>query len=115
MASLLDNLNYIMYACYRLRFHESTGHYSSISKDVKVKVPGFGGTDTVEQLSQSDVMDIPGFDDFVDYFEDRGYKKGKDIRGAPYDWRRAPGLFKLYNVSASHRPPWIMHEQYVLE
>ena len=31
------------------------------------------------------------FHPMVDYFVDRGYRRGHDIRAAPYDWRLAGG------------------------
>ncbi len=34
---------------------------------------------------------IKYFHETVDYFVDRGYVRDKSIRGAPYDWRLAPG------------------------
>ena len=57
---------------------------------INVTVPGFGDTNTVEQLSQG-LIDIPYLREFVEYFVARGYKRGKNIRAAPYDWRLAPG------------------------
>ena len=57
---------------------------------MKVTAPGFGGTKTVEDLGQ-DFIRFSYFEDLVLYFEQRGYKSGKSIRGAPYDWRLGPG------------------------
>ena len=55
-------------------------------------MPGFGGTDSVEYLTDGKFK-VGYFTEFVKYFEQRGYTRGKDIRGAPYDWRFAPGTW----------------------
>ncbi len=47
-------------------------------------VPDFGGTSAFEFINI-----FPLFYEMVEYFVDRGYKRGKSIRGAPYDWRLA--------------------------
>ena len=54
-------------------------------------MPGFGGTDTIEYLDQA-LYKLPYFNKFVKYFEGLGYTKGKDLNGAPFDWRFAPGI-----------------------
>lgn len=73
-----------------MAYDSSRDQYSSGDNDITVSVPGFGGTATVEDLGQG-VIDVLYFDEFVDYFVNRGYERGKDIRAAPYDWRLAPG------------------------
>ena len=55
-----------------------------------MSAPGFGDTNTVEDLGQ-DLIGVSYFEDLVSYFEQRGYESGKSIRGAPYDWRLGPG------------------------
>jgi lysophospholipase-3 len=82
---------FILLCEYRLKYDRNTGQYSSSDSDIKIKVPGFGGTETVEQLSQTGLTDLPYFKDLVKYFVDRGYERGKSIRAAPYDWRYGPG------------------------
>ena len=74
-----------------MEFDRNTGQYSSGDDDIKIKVPGFGETETVEELSQTGLQDLPYFDSLVKYFVDRGYERGKSIRAAPYDWRYGPG------------------------
>ena len=59
---------------------------------MEIRVPGFGGTSSVEYLDPGIMKNIlPYFHDTVKYFVDRGYKRGETIRGAPYDWRLAAG------------------------
>ena len=60
-----------------------------------MRVPGFGTTDSIEYLDDSAIYKYPYFNKFVKYFEGLGYTKGKDLIGAPFDWRFAPGKNKL--------------------
>ena len=79
-----------------MEYNTASNTYKDMS-DADVSVPGFGGTSTVECVSSSSFF--CGIDKFqymkkmVDYFADRGYKRGVDIRAAPYDWRLAPGEY----------------------
>ena len=57
---------------------------------VEMTVPDFGGTSAVECLSEYCSI-AKYFKEMVDYFVARGYKRGVDIRAAPYDWRLAAG------------------------
>lgn len=81
-----------LYTHRRLRYDENTKEYYNAS-GVEVRVPGFGGTDTIEYLDKSYTASY--FNTFVKYFERMGYKKGLDLNGAPYDWRFAPGMVKF--------------------
>ena len=74
-----------------MEYDRNTGQYSSGDDDIKVQVPGFGGTETVETLSTTGLQDLEYFNKLVQYFVDRGYERGKSIRAAPYDWRYGPG------------------------
>ena len=77
---------------YRLKYDQTTGHYSSTDSDIDVIAPGFGDTDTIEKVGQNGISEFPYFGDLVKYFVARGYERGKSIRGAPYDWRFGPGI-----------------------
>ena len=84
---------FLLLSC-SLVYDSATNNYSNAS-GVEVKVPGFGGTRRVEYLDADDLGFLPFFPyfhDFVDYFVDRGYERGKTIRAAPYDWRLAAGV-----------------------
>ena len=74
-----------------MEYDRNTGQYSSGDDDISIQVPGFGDTETIEELSQTGLLDLPYFDALVKYFVDRGYERDKSIRGAPYDWRYGPG------------------------
>ncbi|CAM1298514.1 PLA2G15 (predicted) [Pycnogonum litorale] len=58
---------------------------------VDILVPGFGRTETIEYLDE-DRLITPGhyYSELVSSLISRGYERGKDIFGAPYDFRRAP-------------------------
>jgi len=60
-------------------FHNNT--------NVKIIAPGFGGTCSVERVGY-----YPYMRKMVKYFVLRGYKRGKSIAAAPYDWRLAAGI-----------------------
>lgn len=50
-------------------------------------------TETVEYLDPSTKFysATKVFHDMVEHFVDKGYTRGVDIVGAPYDWRVSPG------------------------
>ena len=63
------------------------------SPGVETQIPGFGNTTTVEFVDPSR-MPISGYYNFmVDELIKAGYKRGIDLRGAPYDFRKAPSKF----------------------
>ena len=51
----------------------------------------------MEYLNPGLIDTIQYFHKTVDYFIDRGYKRGKTIRAAPYDWRLAAGMKLKYD------------------
>ena len=75
-----------------LEYDAATNRFSDMP-DVTVEVPGFGDTSSVEALDTLGL--IRYLADFVDYFVDRGYQRGRSIRAAPYDWRLAAGRFTI--------------------
>lgn len=60
---------------------------------VTTRIPGFKDTFSVEYLDPATKWFPPTnyFHVMVEHFVDKGYTRGKDIVGAPYDWRYAPG------------------------
>jgi lysophospholipase-3 len=65
---------------------------------VRIEIEGFGDTGTVEYL---DEIKYPGsgyFNIITEVLVKRfNHKRGKTIRGVPYDWRRAPNeLHELF-------------------
>ena len=63
-------------------------------------MPGFGETSSIEYLDPSlKFFETTNyFHDMVQWFVDKGYTRGKDIVGAPYDWRYSPSKFSQDNV-----------------
>ena len=83
-----------------MKYDRAKDQHSSTSDLIKVEVPGFGETYTVENLGGDMITSLfldhlfldSHFRKFVDYFVERGYERGKSIRAAPYDWRVGPGI-----------------------
>ena len=73
---------------FSLQYDSDKNRYSN-ADGVKIRVPGFGGTDNVEYLDTFNVIFY--LRGFVEYFVERGYVRGNTIRTAPYDWRFAAG------------------------
>ena len=76
-------------------YDPSTGAYNN-SPGVKIRVPGFGNTSSVEFLDPdtSWFMVTQYFHAMVDHFVKKGYERGKNIVGAPYDWRVSPSKYR---------------------
>jgi lysophospholipase III len=71
--------------------YDSTSKKSYNSPGVEMSVKGFGDTWTVEYLDTSKYSVTAYFAQIVDAFVTKlKYVKGVNIRGAPYDWRKAP-------------------------
>ncbi|KAK0428978.1 hypothetical protein QR680_011118 [Steinernema hermaphroditum] len=73
----------------RLVFNNATG-LSENSPGVDTRIPAFAGTSSVEWLDKSNRTQGRYFADIADALTKWGYTRGKDLLGAPYDWRRAP-------------------------
>lgn len=67
---------------------------------VEIRVPMFGGTRSVANLTIEDnpTRSIPYMNQMIAYFVSRGYVKGETIRAAPYDWRLSVGMC-MHDVS----------------
>lgn len=59
---------------------------------VDIRVPGFGNTNTIEWLNDQSFA-VPYFSNIVQTLVSWGYERGKNLVGAPYDWRHAGGIF----------------------
>jgi len=79
----------------RLIYNHTT-HTSDAPEGVDIRVPGFGETETLEYLDPGKHSVGMYFFSIVQGLVNEGYVKGDDIRGAPYDWRKAPNENKAY-------------------
>lgn len=57
---------------------------------VETRIPGFGNSSTVEWLDPSMRSPTGYFKDIVTAMIPLGYERGVTVRGAPYDFRKAP-------------------------
>nr|XP_045590503.1 phospholipase A2 group XV-like [Procambarus clarkii] len=63
---------------------------------VETRIPGFGNTSTVEWLSKDHLYVLSYFHDIVSSLIPLGYERGVSVRGAPYDFRKAPNEMGEY-------------------
>ena len=67
---------------------------------VETQVPGLGNTTSVEYVDPSQVPVSGYFNNLVQELVQFGYTRGVTIRGAPYDFRKAPSL--SFSIKFSH-------------
>lgn len=70
--------------------YNRTSRATQFPDGVDVRVPGFGETFSMEFLDPSKRNVGSYFYTMVESLVGWGYTRGEDVRGAPYDWRRAP-------------------------
>lgn len=64
---------------------------------VEIRQPGFGNTSTVEWLDSSQLGETSYFYHIVEHLVNKlGYVRDRNIRGAPYDFRKAPNEMSDY-------------------
>ncbi|GAV04642.1 hypothetical protein RvY_14900 [Ramazzottius varieornatus] len=63
---------------------------------VQIRVPGFGDTSSIEYLTTIKNPASRYFASMVDLLVDHGYQRGVTVRGAPYDFRKAPNEQEQY-------------------
>ncbi|KAG7160321.1 Group XV phospholipase A2-like, partial [Homarus americanus] len=63
---------------------------------VQTRIPGFGNSSTVEWLDPSQRSLTGYFKDVVNAIIPLGYERGVTVRGAPFDFRRAPNEHQEY-------------------
>lgn len=61
---------------------------------VEIRVPGWGGTETVEWLDPSHASTGSYFTDIANTLVQLGHVRNSSVKGAPYDFRKAPSKLK---------------------
>lgn len=80
---------------FRLVYNNKT-HRTSYPEGVDIRVPGFGGTDSVEWLSDTHLPKLGYYHELAENMVKWGYVRNKTIRGAAYDFRRSPNELEDY-------------------
>ncbi|XP_054164814.1 phospholipase A2 group XV-like [Oppia nitens] len=78
--------------------YDNTSRTTSNTFGVETQVPGLGNTSTVEYVDPSRVPVSGYFNNLVKQLVDFGYERGVSIRGAPYDFRKAPNELADYLI-----------------
>ena len=61
-------------------------------EDIETRVPGWGDTSSVEYLDSNRKIGVY-FGELCDFLvKELGYVRNKSLRGAPYDFRKAPSM-----------------------
>jgi len=76
--------------------YDNVTHTTSNADGVDIRVPGFGDTDTVSYLDPSKWSLSQYFHNIIDMAVSLGYVKGKNLHGAPFDFRKSPNEFQEY-------------------
>ena len=85
---LVDNLRLV---------YDNKTRTTSNSPGVQTLVKGFGHTDTIEYLDNFSFSVASYFAPIVNALVDNyNYVRGVNVRGAPYDWRKAPNELGEY-------------------
>ena len=71
------------------------------SPGVLTRTYDFGQTTSFETVDSTGLVKY--IKPLADYLETLGYRRGKDIRGAPYDFRYSPGMRSALYDSSSKR------------
>lgn len=84
---------------FRLVYNNKT-HKTSYPNGVDIRIPNFGDTDTVEWLSRQHISSKLGYyATLVTSLTQWGYVRNKSVRGAPYDFRKAPNELDEYYMN----------------
>lgn len=70
---------------------------TSNTPGVTIRIPGFGQSEVVEWLDPSITRSLAGayFKDIANVLVKNGYERNVTLRGAPFDFRKAPSKYSL--------------------
>ncbi|CAD6196330.1 unnamed protein product [Caenorhabditis auriculariae] len=102
----VDNMQFVFFCLmnleimfvFRMMFNMTTGESTNMP-GVDIRVTGFGDTPEIEWLDPSKASSGRYFFDLVDMMSSWGYTRGKNVVGAPYDWRKSPNELSDYFVT----------------
>ncbi|GIX81725.1 phospholipase A2 group XV [Caerostris extrusa] len=78
--------------------YDNTTRTTSNAPGVSIRVPGFGNTSSVDWLDPSQISPSAYFINIIQMLVTEGYRRGIDVRGAPYDFRKGPNeLIDYFN------------------
>ncbi|XP_001663352.2 group XV phospholipase A2 [Aedes aegypti] len=90
--------------------YNSTTRKTSNAPGVETRIPGFGSSETVEWIDPSHASEGAYFVNIGNALVQNGYKRDLSIRGAPYDFRKAPNENKEWFIKLKH----LVEETYTL-
>lgn len=72
--------------------YDNVTRTTSNTPGVTIRIPGFGRSEVVEWIDPSYTKSLAGayFKDIGNALVARGYQRNVTLRGAPYDFRKAP-------------------------
>ncbi|PSN37787.1 Group XV phospholipase A2 [Blattella germanica] len=70
--------------------YDNVSRTTSNTEGVETRIPGFGDSSTVELLDPSGAYPGAYFKYIAKFLLDLGYERNVSLRGAPYDFRKAP-------------------------
>lgn len=79
-------------------------HYDNVTRKtfnspgVTIRVPGWGDPEPVEWLDPSHASSGAYFKDIANALVSIGYVRNVSIRGAPYDFRKAPSMILIFQI-----------------
>ncbi|XP_066976870.1 lysosomal phospholipase A and acyltransferase-like [Macrobrachium rosenbergii] len=94
----------------KLKYDKQT-HTTSNPPGVHTRIPGFGNTTTLEYLTPNRRHYSIYMATMIEaVFLPLGYKRGVDLRGAPYDFRKAPNEMQQYFENLREHIEEMYHE-----
>ena len=78
--------------------YDNTTRTTSNNPGVQTRVPGFGNSTTVEWIDPSKASPGNYFATIAEAISSLGYQRDFSLRGAPYDFRKAPSNPLLISI-----------------